>query len=369
MSIRRESCEPCFRGRRKCDLAYPVCQRCWQTNKACNYVYPPPLARGSTAGAVHPGALPTTAEMDSIDLVPYNHFEAGSAQSAAPSFQFDHGERMTRLAQLQHPTIPRLLGMLGNLRQMSRTVDSRWVFEQLRDSPLTFAEHGETMFIHPGLFHSTLPVPLRTAFGICAGANSTNERTSTFLFKVIAAEVSHMLSPAAGITLLENLARLQAIVLYQMIRFFKGGLEERVLAERQELLVRCYGLKLLHRADNELPAVQSSWEAWVLAESIRRTAVVAFKLYTLYWTFNYGTCIERVAISMLPVSTKPCAWASREIYSQHEDRDRTTTYGEFRNTWAAAPRDDADDFEKMLLMGCNGMGDLRALLDNPNTEG
>ncbi|KAK1574781.1 uncharacterized protein LY79DRAFT_523222 [Colletotrichum navitas] len=347
MSIRRESCEPCFRGRRKCDLAYPVCQRCQQTNKACHYVYSPPLARGKTAGAVHPGALPTTAEMDTLD----------------------HGDGMNQLAKLQHPTVPRTLGMLGNSQQMLSPADSRWDFYQFRESPRTFAEQAKTMFIHPGLFHSTLPLPLRTAFGICAGAISMNEHTRKVLFKVIAAEVSGMLSLTVGITLLGNLARLQATVLYQMIRFFKGGLEERVLAERQEFVVRCYALKLLQRADHELPAVQPRWEAWVLAESIRRTAVVAFKQYSLYWIFKYGTCIERRGLFMLPVSTKPYAWASRKIYLRHEDRDHTTTYGEFRNTWAAAPRDDVDEFEKMLLMSCNGMEDFRVLLDCPNPEG
>ncbi|KAK2006277.1 hypothetical protein LZ32DRAFT_623068 [Colletotrichum eremochloae] len=370
MSIRRESCEPCFRGRRKCDLAYPVCQRCQQTNKACHYVYPPPLARGKTVGAVQPDALPTTAEMGSVGLVPFRQLRPGSSRTNAPPSQSDHEERMMLVAQSQHPTVPITLGMLGNLQQILSPTESRWVFDQFRDSPLTFAEQGGTMFIHPGLFHSALPLPLRTAFGICAGAMTMNERNRKLLFKVIAAEASDMLSPvAAGVTLLENLARLQATVLYQMIRFFKGGLEERVLAERQEFLVRSYGLKLLQRADNELPSVQPSWEAWVLAESIRRTAVVAFKLYTIYWAFKYGCCTESMALTMLPVSTKPCVWASRDIYLRHEDRDITTTYGEFRSTWAAAPRADADNFERMILTGCNGMGDLQALPDSPNPEG
>jgi hypothetical protein len=41
MSLRRRSCDRCFKARRKCDLGYPVCQRCQKQNKNCRYNYPP----------------------------------------------------------------------------------------------------------------------------------------------------------------------------------------------------------------------------------------------------------------------------------------------------------------------------------------
>ena len=195
-----------------------------------------------------------------------------------------------------------------------------------------------------------------------------NQRNRPFLFDVLTAEITDLLSPLPTSTLFENLARLQAAVLYQVIRFFYGSLEQRIIAERQELLIRSFGLKLIQQADIELRQMQPDWEAWILAESIRRTVVVAFKLYTLYWTFKYGVCIETRAMNMLPVSVNPCAWVSREVYLRNADRDETTTYAEFATIWGTSPREEPDNFEKLLLVGCSGIETFNALLSRPAVE-
>jgi hypothetical protein len=50
MSLRRKACEPCFRGRRRCDLSYPICERCQKNGKRCHYKYPSRLPmRDNTA--------------------------------------------------------------------------------------------------------------------------------------------------------------------------------------------------------------------------------------------------------------------------------------------------------------------------------
>ncbi|KAH8904770.1 hypothetical protein BR93DRAFT_952629 [Coniochaeta sp. PMI_546] len=281
MSIRRESCDPCFAGRRKCDLTYPVCGRCQRSNKRCHYVYPPRLPIGDTANVA-------------------------SATGLQPSTEADFSCSVTHVEQAgQEPS---------QLPLLSGPADLGWVFDQIRDCPLSFANRAETIFIHKELFSSAMPLPLRTAFGICAGVTYMNDRSRPVLFKVISAEISDLLVPTPTSTLLEDLARLQAAVLYQIIRFYHGDLEQRIIAEQQEYLVRSFGLKLLHRADIELPQrqTQPSWEDWILAESIRRSVIVSFKLYTLYWTFRDGACRETTAISMLPVSTNPSSWTSRE---------------------------------------------------------
>jgi hypothetical protein len=53
------------------------------------------------------------------------------------------------------------------------------------------------------------------------------------LFHSLDAEIAELLSPAPMSTILEDLVRLQAAVLYQIIRIFFGGLEQRIVAERQ----------------------------------------------------------------------------------------------------------------------------------------
>ncbi|KAL6689982.1 hypothetical protein J3F84DRAFT_390817 [Trichoderma pleuroticola] len=48
----------------------------------------------------------------------------------------------------------------------------------------------------------------------------------------------------------------------------------------------------------ELHQMEPNWEMWMLVESIRRTAIIVFKSYTLYCAFRNATCIETSAIQM-----------------------------------------------------------------------
>ncbi|TPX10078.1 uncharacterized protein E0L32_001275 [Thyridium curvatum] len=275
--------------------------------------------------------------------------------------------------------------------------DWTWVVHQIRDLPLDFARRAETLFIHQALYgdDGTLPPPLRAAFGICAAASvSLNEHTRPVFFRALDDEVAELLRAAPSSStsttvttpLAEDLARLQAAVLYQIIRLFQGGAEQRVVAERQEFLVRSYGLALLQRADAELHHDEphndelQSWQAWLLEESVRRTVFVAFKLYTIYSHFRHGVCAETEALAMLPVSSSrpPGSWWSREAFYRlpHKDgglRRRMSptdivTYGEFTQQWEVAPRGDIDAYEMIMLVGCKGLGRVEALIERSRRD-
>lgn len=203
---------------------------------------------------------------------------------------------------------------------------------------------------------------------MCNAVTSARDGIQEMMFKIMDTEISEWLVLTPTSTLLEDLAKLQAAVLYQIIRLFYGGLEARVTAERQEYLIRSYGLRLLQRMNTELSSLRQSWEVWVLMESIRRTVVVAFKLYTLYGTFRSGTCTETRAIKMLPMSTMIGSWSSREIYSQYSDLDQLTTYGDFGTVLMAKPVvRELDSFEKIVFAGCSGL-DCGTLLQNQRQE-
>jgi hypothetical protein len=223
--------------------------------------------------------------------------------------QLDHGFTI-QLTEFRRSRIPKMLGNLGELPPISGCTTSwAWVFEQIRDSPLAFARQTDK-----AIYGNSFPRPLQAAFGICAGCVSINDQNQSVLFQSLDAEITTLLSPAPTSTILEDLVRLQAAVLYQIIRIFIGGLEQRIIAERQKFLVRSYGLTLLRRVDSELQNAQRTWEAWLLAESICRTVLISFKLYTVYSNFTYGVCKEAAAIGILPVSTQSGSRNSRGEY-------------------------------------------------------
>ncbi|KAL6835568.1 hypothetical protein J3E69DRAFT_352096 [Trichoderma sp. SZMC 28015] len=354
MSIRRESCDPCFRARRKCDRQYPICERCKRTYKPCHYVYPPPLPRRDTAEKLSDITFQHCSELSLISLATDVTETGQSILGLDVLFQTNHNQATTQLGQLNRQTIPTTL-FTGNEPLATGRLELGWVFDQILQCPLVFANEAETMFIHKDLFYSTLPIPLRTAFGICTGIVSSNECSQSMLFGVIATEISDLLIQPPESGFLGDLARFQASVLYQIIRFVYGNMYQRILAEQQELLLKSYGLKLLRRVDTELHQMEPNWETWILVESIRRTVIVVFKLYTLYWAFRNCTCIETSAIKMLPVSIEPSCWASRETYLHCSDRDQTTTYGDIVARWEVSSWKSLGTFEKVLLTSYYGI--------------
>jgi hypothetical protein len=259
-------------------------------------------------------------------------------------------DTIEQLVVLDSLPIPRWLGYLGTLPPVNGTPDNGWIYDLLRNSPLVFATQGEAVFIHKRLYHQILPPQMRSAFGICSACSMLNDNNRSMFFRAVDAEVSILLAPTSKSTLLEDLARLQAAVLYQIMRIFYGNLEQRIKAERQEYLIRAFALMVLRRVDPQTEDTEMEWNKWILAESIRRTAVIAFKLYTMYSIFRHGVCREAVAIGMLPVSPNSGSWSSQSVYAQHSNRDLTLTHHDYARQLAETGRHDLEPFEKLLLV-------------------
>lgn len=340
MSIRRQSCDPCFASRRKCDLTYPICTRCERNNKSCHYKYPPQKPQDSITG---------------IDAISSATKTAGNLKR-----KFDKFDASTQLihdywalTQQRPPSSPRWIGPLGNLAPITASKTWNWVFDQIRRCPQVFAERAETIFIHKSLFsEKQLPQPLRTAIGICTGTLS-NKVNHKLLFQVLDSETVALLTSSLTLSLQEELYKLQALTLYQIIRLFYGQMTQRIVAERQEYLVRSYALKLLQLSDTQLRNAPRTWETWILAESIRRTVYIAFKLYTSYAMSRYGMCSEIQAMNMLPISTNSGFWHSSDGYGlQHPVQDGVMTYADFAEFYGKTPRSVVEPFEKLIIVGC-----------------
>ncbi|VUC31533.1 unnamed protein product [Clonostachys rosea] len=350
VSIRRKSCDPCFKGRRKCDLSYPACKRCEKNNKTCHYVYPPNqraatnVELSKSKGQSSPAETPSAGNSPD-ELVPVQDRSQSRTQH---QLNWDGSVIQLRLPELLG--VPSIIGHLGELEPVFGLGNDAWIFEEMKACPTTYAHETQTFFIHKDLNQGSLaPGPLRAAWGICAGCITLNSRNRKFLFQAVDAELAKLLVPNPLSTLFEDLVRLQACVLYQMIRLIYGGMEQRRAAEEQEFVVRSLGLKLLRRLDAGHETAQNDWETWLLNESIRRTVVAAFKLYTLYWSFKYGACTEVNAIAQLPISTKTGVWSAPETFSQYPSKDETIPYRDFILLKSVTPRGALETFEKMVV--------------------
>ncbi|KAL4926743.1 Zn(II)2Cys6 transcription factor domain-containing protein [Aspergillus undulatus] len=335
MSLRRRSCNACFRGRRKCNLAYPTCGTCQKSNKTCQYAYPPISASTPSASNFDRNLEQSLATLvDAIDASTMNYLETGNFTNFS--------------------SIARLCGPLGEVQPIEGSTRSwQWVIDELKSYSGEFARQGSTIFIHEQLYRTGMPQAMRTAFGVSGSSCLLTEKNRDMLFRVVDAEVTGLLDSATQMTLIEDLASLQALLLYQAIRLFLGSLQQRTIAEQQQGVMSTRALKLLTRSKAEIRNPTNQHE-WVLAECIRRTAIIVYFLYGVNSVFREGICIGLPTLAKLPLSTALAYWDSCES-ADYESLRETISYETFVGLWLVSTPRRLDPFEKLLLVPCQGL--------------
>uniref|UniRef100_A0A093VBB6 Uncharacterized protein n=1 Tax=Talaromyces marneffei PM1 TaxID=1077442 RepID=A0A093VBB6_TALMA len=108
-------------------------------------------------------------------------------------------------------------------------------------------------------------------------------------------------------SVLDHLARVQALLIYQIIRLFDGDPRSRIMAESlipvlshwckqmldSALLSSQYVNSAISSTNAKTKAniekkLNSDWNAWILAESVRRTWLVAGHMQCIYQLLSYG---------------------------------------------------------------------------------
>lgn len=421
MSLRRKSCNACFKSRRKCDLGYPTCETCRRTGKACRYAYAPPVdairrsggGSGGGAGLMRGGGevwdwLGPAASDGNDGTLPVEDvsvptlFQMGDDFNGGFSFNdfvYDQqlpgcsstppGRPRPEAASLSFPRgVPDLVGSLGEVLPVegsSRTW--QWMLDEMRGYPGDFARRGHNVFVHRRLYdREGMPRAMRTAFGIasscCLLADGGGGANREVLAAVMDAEVRELLkSDCGGGTLLDELARLQALLLYQILRLLHDGndVAQRAAAERQQDVLFTRAIKLVARSREELDpeAEAADWRAWVLAECARRTALVVYMLYGVASIARgEGVCVGFPTLARLPLSTALRSWESEDghreehmgmvVVGEAEEEGRAPdvmSYERFSVLCRVSTRRRLDPFKKFLLVACRGIGCVEALSD------
>ncbi|KAL4749447.1 hypothetical protein BDW72DRAFT_133122 [Aspergillus terricola var. indicus] len=378
MSLRRRSCNTCFKGRRRCNLAYPTCENCRKTKKNCQYAYPPVSLSGSEPHSESDNSHTTLATGDnSFTALPdvsgspgLDFLETG----AIPDF-FDHvgqfqypslRRRSTPTWTLPNtaPSLPSITGFLGTLGEALPIQGSsqtwQWLVDELKGYPPQFAKQGETIFIHRQLYRELMPQSIRVAFGISCSSCLLSDANRNTIFQAIDIEVNELLGAAEPATLFDDLARLQALLLYQTIRLFHGTLEQRSTAEQQQSLLMTRALRLLSRSQGELVGKAADRHARVLAECIRRTAIVVYMLYGVNSIFREGICVGLHTLAKLPLSTTVASWNATEGVDGEGAVDGTISYEDFLACWLVSTPRRLDPFERLLIIPCRGLDAVEA---------
>ncbi|KAJ9611263.1 hypothetical protein H2200_004446 [Cladophialophora chaetospira] len=126
----------------------------------------------------------------------------------------------------------------------------------------------------------------------------------------------------------------------------------------------------------------SPWQTWILAESLRRTILMAYLLEGTYCAWTLGWCTHQLFVYALPFSTQGGLWladSEEEWFAQANDRSmgspaaaarELTSLKELTLNFARSPFQPGDDlFQKLLLVSHHGRKSVESRLARIGQEG
>ncbi|KAK1986301.1 hypothetical protein LZ30DRAFT_746567 [Colletotrichum cereale] len=249
ISTRRRACTACQQAKRRCDQRLPRCGRCTQKGfEDCNYPsleaavaaadfnFFTDVLNGSTGTPTDPlhniMPVPVVPETETSWPLFYGNAAVAGVPTPSPPVIAPHtNESISRDAVLY-------------CNEQFRCLPRRWV-----------SQNGVAPFIHPALYLPTtndadgLPPVLQDCFCACAAYAAKNEENSALVIGVVEAKATALLyvPEQATWTLPQQVAALQALVMYQIMRWFDGDIRQRVLADSAEPVLAAWTSALQSR--------------------------------------------------------------------------------------------------------------------------
>ncbi len=316
---RRKACLACTKSKRQCNKQTPICRRCRERNVPCQYPRVRQISTLSdddqaweTSGSVvfvdEPwlgAGLGTDLDIDSFlssSHVDTDLLQLSTQESARPRILVKDKDLWfltSRSWSLRHIDIQRQPECLDgvDLQQYVSSVQAwlqQWVSE------------GHNSFIHRQLYRLSVPRCIQDAYTVLSAYLSRKPGSEDMTFRIMQERVGQLLreypvDSAVGTS--EQLARVQALLIYQAVQLFDGNIRMRAQAEHHIPLLFEWVDQLWENAGLDLKnegsgivvssanalgtdAASLSWRLWILAESIRRTCLTAKILQSVYMTMK-----------------------------------------------------------------------------------
>lgn len=168
-----------------------------------------------------------------------------------------------------------------------------FIIGYLKDCHKTFAQTRTLPFIHARLYTQHLPRTIMSAF--CAASTYATHTPSTkaWALRVLSESAKEIQNEGRNnaVSVLDKIARVQALILVDTMRMFDGDISMRTAAEREKgLLMEWVAdlIKLKAEVEGEDTPTRASrdkapksWEHWVMVESLRRTVMLSMAFMCL----------------------------------------------------------------------------------------
>jgi hypothetical protein len=180
-----------------------------------------------------------------------------------------------------------------------------------------WATNGSTPFIHPRLYSTNFPACLQVAYATLISYIHRTLENVDMVLQIVEDRATDLLLEngavldAVGkkdwtdggeedVDLFTQLARLHALMVYQIIGVFDGDIRARYVAEGRMAVQDSWARKLFRSAGDALSNAHTNaatlvgwlpqgstdsheqWYLWILSESIRRTFLIAISIFPVY---------------------------------------------------------------------------------------
>jgi hypothetical protein len=307
------------------------------------------------------------------------HMDISESLAPFPDYELDWADVMENIDHFLVPDLverndsPSKSVLAGDIYQ-ERIV---YTVKRIKSYPSLLARQAQTPFIHSSLYRDTLPRVMQDVLGACALYGQKRETNQPLVFGVISAAADRLLNDYSpvGLAAWEQLAAVQALVLYQIIRLFDGDIRQRADAERAIPTLQDWTRQLqgrIHRiGDPSLSAdsigrtppatslAMDSWQNWVFAESLRRTVIVSYTLQGLYSFLKNGWQGEYHEFRKLSFYAQKALWiAPSEYYWQSALKEYSALPIQF-HSWdldtSDAKPSDMDDLGMLVMVLMKGV--------------
>lgn len=235
-------------------------------------------------------AADTTFDADNLALPPF------------PDYDLDWQEAMTNLndflvPDLLNPHDTAEKSVLAGEKYQRRIV---YTIERFKSYPRQLVLHGQVPFIHRRVVEKYLPPPLTRILAVCALYEAKCESNQQLVYSTIQQHADELIDlTQLADSDVDLLSSVQAFILLQIIRLLDGDIRQRANAEN----VETFFINSIRRLQQRMKSVEEStpimssqlttlgsdtWEAWCLAESLRRTVIIGYSLHGLYSFLRNG---------------------------------------------------------------------------------
>lgn len=263
----------------------------------------------------------------------------------------DH-EQKTQLERWR--TLMQLRPSIKGLQLAHSKITIKFLVETLRMYPNLFRSTGRAPFIHPLLAGTRRCDHSNAIFKTCFSKREDN--LHHHVYSLINCR------PQSG-NLDGLLTAIQALLLALMSLLFSGPTFPDAKARHLLQTLATWTQSLYDRLPQMLPLTLTPWQAWVFAESVRRTILMSHFLIVAYSSATTGTFLLNTFYVSLPFDGRTGLW-DNVLDPGDETYEKTDiiSYKEYTEEYKAGTKRlpaDSTSFETLLTVACTGYETVR----------